>query len=56
MPDVLPNETPADLETLWARLYEALRLASLSGADCVLFEIRDAETLLNLAEQGINIP
>ena len=43
------NET-TDLETLQARIEEAFRLAQESGHAEVTFELRDAETLLILAE------
>lgn len=41
-----------ELEPLWARIDEALRLALLQGLGQVTLELRDAETLVVLAERA----
>jgi hypothetical protein len=41
-----------ELETLWERIREAMRLAAISGEAMVTLEMRDAETLWIMAEQG----
>ena len=49
---IIKGTAPNDLETLWARIQEAMRLAVLSGNATVTLELRDAETIWTLAERG----
>lgn len=41
-----------ELETLWERIREAMRLGTESGMAIVTLELRDAETLWSMAEQA----
>lgn len=49
-PNVPAALMAASLETLWDRVLFALLSASKAGADSVVIELRDLETLVLLAE------